>query len=90
MNSDLQTKIKLILEDVQDYWLTPERYTQPMKDGEITFVEQFMQLFEEHQKQSNKESLSKFIHSLPMDIQKSISEHQNRIQQSLNAILEEK
>lgn len=43
---NLDDKLKLLLEDHQDYWSRPERYTEPLKKGELTFIERIKRIFE--------------------------------------------
>lgn len=36
--SELDEKLKLILEDLQDYWAKPERYSEPLRVGDANLI----------------------------------------------------
>jgi len=50
----LRKALLVILDDLQDYWLDPERYATPMKIGDSTFEDQIMSLFQEQKAASER------------------------------------
>lgn len=45
--NDLDKKLQAIVDDVTDYTTNPDRFSEPMKNRELTFTEQIKQAFKE-------------------------------------------
>lgn len=66
--NDLDDKLKLLLEDHVDYWHRKERYTTPLKTGELTFIEQIKQVFTDAGYLTGQEWFNRFDRELSQEI----------------------